>query len=601
MVAKRLTRLMLAASIMACSFTGCLLNSQAAHAITRVDELSDVQQSNWAYEALKNLVEKYNVIEGFPDKTFRGNKAPTRYEMAAALDATVKAMGQEIARLGAEKANKEDLAVVAKLQEEFAKELTALQARSTALEARATKIEAKNDEQDNRLAVIEKLKLYGDVSFGGFADIAGNPGSAYRDGISALGRTRVNVDYAAVDDKNGRIVGPGTVHSRLVAAFGRVAPLNDGSAANAVNTFSGISTIAQDASLYNEGIAPNQITNDPGVFGSSIIGGANLRANAYFDSAYYSQVLKITDKSDWRTTFTTIGGLMPFRDLYFKSPYYGNDNLQFENTALINNPAAFLDITAPRLAAVINQQLGKWADFRVTTDVSAIDTSNIVDGGLGFQVEANLGYNLGFIDKYLGTNNLFNLRGDVYGAYYQIHSPGTLERLTVAPVVTDSLGHGFYVGANQELYKGIGGFFTFANNDSSSLSALMTSLRTNTGQNIIWNNAGQLGFYGIKYAWTFGTEIPLRALPQFLTRGYRQRDALGLGYALLKPNPEYATTGAAIGVAAASAEQVFEGYYRAQITDGFALIPSVQLIYNRAGDKANDMDVVIGLRTSFYF
>lgn len=55
--------------------------------VTSVSQLSDVQPTDWAFQALQSLVERYGCIAGYPDGTFRGNRAATRYELAAALNA----------------------------------------------------------------------------------------------------------------------------------------------------------------------------------------------------------------------------------------------------------------------------------------------------------------------------------------------------------------------------------------------------------------------------------------------------------------------------------------------------------------------------------
>lgn len=55
-------------------------------ALTTVDELSDISPDDWAYQALQNLVETYGCLEGYPDSTFRGDRAVTRYEFAALLN-----------------------------------------------------------------------------------------------------------------------------------------------------------------------------------------------------------------------------------------------------------------------------------------------------------------------------------------------------------------------------------------------------------------------------------------------------------------------------------------------------------------------------------
>lgn len=54
--------------------------------VNSASQLRDVSPSDWAYEALRNLVERYGCIEGYPNGTFRGNRAITRYEFAAGLN-----------------------------------------------------------------------------------------------------------------------------------------------------------------------------------------------------------------------------------------------------------------------------------------------------------------------------------------------------------------------------------------------------------------------------------------------------------------------------------------------------------------------------------
>lgn len=55
--------------------------------VTSVSQLTDVRPTDWAFQALQSLVERYGCIVGYPDKTFRGNRALTRYEFAAGLNA----------------------------------------------------------------------------------------------------------------------------------------------------------------------------------------------------------------------------------------------------------------------------------------------------------------------------------------------------------------------------------------------------------------------------------------------------------------------------------------------------------------------------------
>ena len=55
--------------------------------VTSVSQLADVQPTDWAFQALQSLVERYGCIAGYPDGTYRGKRALSRYEFAAGLNA----------------------------------------------------------------------------------------------------------------------------------------------------------------------------------------------------------------------------------------------------------------------------------------------------------------------------------------------------------------------------------------------------------------------------------------------------------------------------------------------------------------------------------
>ncbi|HEY9826648.1 MAG TPA: iron uptake porin [Stenomitos sp.] len=108
---------------------------QDASQVTSVSQLSDVQPTDWAFQALQSLVERYGCIAGYPDGTFRGNRAATRYELAAALNACLDQISDRFA-------TKEDLETVKALQQEFKAELATLKGRVDSLEARAQTLQA---------------------------------------------------------------------------------------------------------------------------------------------------------------------------------------------------------------------------------------------------------------------------------------------------------------------------------------------------------------------------------------------------------------------------------------------------------------------------
>ncbi|MFB2896690.1 iron uptake porin [Aerosakkonemataceae cyanobacterium BLCC-F50] len=109
--------------------------------VTSVSQLRDVQPTDWAFQALQSLVERYGCIEGYPDRTYRGNRAMTRYEFAAGLNSCLDRIQELIATLP-QGVSREDLDRLRRLQEEFAVEIANLRGRVDNLEARITKVEA---------------------------------------------------------------------------------------------------------------------------------------------------------------------------------------------------------------------------------------------------------------------------------------------------------------------------------------------------------------------------------------------------------------------------------------------------------------------------
>ncbi|MGK7920184.1 MAG: iron uptake porin [Trichodesmium sp.] len=125
--------------------------------VTSVSQLSDVQPTDWAFQALQSLVERYGCIVGYPDGTYKGNRAMTRYEFAAGLNACLDRITELIAAATADLVTRDDLAVLQRLQEEFAVELAELRGRVDALEARTAELEA------NQFSTTTKLN--GEVLF----------------------------------------------------------------------------------------------------------------------------------------------------------------------------------------------------------------------------------------------------------------------------------------------------------------------------------------------------------------------------------------------------------------------------------------------------
>jgi hypothetical protein len=162
-----------------------------AQNVTSVSQLSDVRPTDWAFTALQSLVERYGCIAGYPDSTFRGKQATSRYEFAAGLNACLDKINEIISAGLADKVSKEDLATLQKLQEEFAAELATLRGRVDALDAKTAKLEAQQ--------FSTTTKLTGEVIFSATAG-SGGPTNA-RSNITLGNRTRLvlNTSFTGKD------------------------------------------------------------------------------------------------------------------------------------------------------------------------------------------------------------------------------------------------------------------------------------------------------------------------------------------------------------------------------------------------------------------
>ncbi|MCC5644502.1 iron uptake porin [Nostoc sp. CHAB 5824] len=134
--------------------------------VTSVSQLADVQPTDWAFQALQSLIERYGVIAGYPDGTYRGHLTMTRYEFAAGIKAALERV-QELIASGVEtQVTREDLLTLQKLQEAFAIELASLQGRVDNLGANTAKLEANQFSTTTKLTGLVVTAVTGGVFSG---------------------------------------------------------------------------------------------------------------------------------------------------------------------------------------------------------------------------------------------------------------------------------------------------------------------------------------------------------------------------------------------------------------------------------------------------
>ena len=144
------------------------VNQYSSEQVTSVTQFTDVQPTDWAYQALSNLVEKYGCVAGYANGTFGGGKAMTRYEAAALLNACLDRVTEVTDELN-------------RLAIEFAKELSVLKGRVSTLETKVGTLQAQQ--------FSTTTKLRGEATF----VLGGVDGAKLTNG-SNVGNTAFNYD-----------------------------------------------------------------------------------------------------------------------------------------------------------------------------------------------------------------------------------------------------------------------------------------------------------------------------------------------------------------------------------------------------------------------
>ena len=152
--------------------------------VTSVNQFSDVRPTDWAYQALSNLVEKYGCVAGYPNGTYKGGQAMTRYEAAALLNACLDRVTEVTDELQ-------------RLMDEFKKELAVLKGRVDGLEAKVGTLEAQQFSTTTKLSGLATFVIGGiDYSGGGKNNIRDYRGNL----VSAPSNVTFNYDVQLTFD-----------------------------------------------------------------------------------------------------------------------------------------------------------------------------------------------------------------------------------------------------------------------------------------------------------------------------------------------------------------------------------------------------------------
>jgi hypothetical protein len=363
--------------------------------VTNVDQLRDVAPTDWAYEALRSLVDRYGCLAGFPDRTYRGNQALSRYEFAAGLNSCLNQIERLIA--SSETVAGEDLDTIQRLSEEFATELTAIKGRVDNLENRATFLE------DNQFSTTTKLT--GNVFFnltGATAedDVLAETNdlstpltirSAARDAdgdpvvSSITNDPEITLSYYAWINFNTSFTGKDNLVTQLVAGNGN-SPANSFISAGLYNTF-GVPFTDQTGAPEANSVAIRELFYDfPIGEKLRVVVGPRINWYRYFDNNAYTFFL--TGASSYNSSGGTLvnaidrgsGAVITydFNDfLSFKLGYLGENTeflpAEFFNTSSDSNKGLFS--ATQTLTAEIDFAIAEKANIRLLYTRSTLDNN----------------------------------------------------------------------------------------------------------------------------------------------------------------------------------------------------------------------------------
>jgi Carbohydrate-selective porin, OprB family/S-layer homology domain len=520
--------------------------------VTSVSQLSDVQPTDWAFQALQSLVERYGCIAGYPDGTFRGNRAATRYELAAALNACLDQISDRFA-------TKEDLETVKALQEEFKAELATLKGRVDGLEARTATLEAQQFSTTTKLqGEVVMAVQYGDYlnrnggqagttpdgvanGLGNFVGpnsvAAGLPGSLKDTRATAIARVRLNF--------NTSFTGSDLLQTQLEVGNG------------GLDTFSSNSGIGFGNVVANGGIGPlgsTQTLNGSQIYDGGAVDYAGVGNTVTLRRLAYSF------KPGKNLTVTVGPRIFPSDFVDFNS-YANNSAQDFSSGFFINNPLIITNgVDAPGGAgAAIDWNFGGGPISARAVYVAASPTNSVANtfgGGLfgdPYQATAELEYAQSFgADK----KNNFAIRGQFTNAstadYHQnvagINAEATFGRFGVF----GRFGYSF-----NPRFTNISNPVAFAPNNSTFASA---------DYFMSW-----MAGAGVKDLFVPGSLLAVAAGQPFIVQGQNGPQQLN-----------------------------FEGFYRFPINDNITITPAVMLIKD-VNNTTSDTVVQGLVRATFSF
>jgi Carbohydrate-selective porin, OprB family/S-layer homology domain len=511
--------------------------------VTSVSQFSDVQPTDWAFQALQSLVERYGCIAGYPNGTYRGSRALTRYEFAAGLNACLDRVNELIATATADLVKKEDLATLQRLQEEFAAELATLRGRVDNLEARTAELEA------NQFSTTTKLQ--GEVIFNvseAFGDkqatrvLGGTPSQKLESNTTFSDRVRLNL--------NSSFSGKDLLNIRLQAR---------NTIANNTASLGSASTGTNMTRLSFDGDNGNAVEIDKISYAFNATDKVRVKIDASNAEMYANTFTYNPDlASDGRGSISRYGRF---------SPMYRQGQGGSALTVSVN-PKGPITATVAYLAP--NFATTTTLPARGSNDPSAnsgvFNGDNTIFGELGFKPSDKISVGFSYARTYQGNKD-----GRSPGIFQNTGS--TLANSPFGGgIATESNHYGVQASFQASKKLTVGGWFGYSNAQAATGAARgsdadMTYWAASLGLKDFGSKGNLLGIL-------FG-QPPKVTGNTFKPGGVEQRDT----------NTSYH----------------LEGLYRMQLSDNIAVTPGLLVIFNPENNDKNNTIYVGTLRTTFTF
>ncbi|NEO26523.1 MAG: iron uptake porin [Kamptonema sp. SIO4C4] len=530
-------------------------NGSLGQGVPGAAQFTDVSPNDWAFQALDDLVRRYDCLKGYPDGTYRGNRSLSRYEFAAGLNACLQQIERLIAASTADFVTRADLETLQRLIQEFEAELATLGTRVDNLEGRVAFLEDHQFSTTTKLSGEVIMALTNEFDIGSDNDAEDNVGNTL-DAISesAFG-DRVRLELNTSFTGNDRLV------TRLTAgnleAFDTV-PLQDPTlgALNGTESFSSYQS-------FNIGENNNDV---------------DLDLLAYYFPFGNSQAYVSATGGTW-------SDIVPTLNPYFED-FDGGDGAL--STFAQRNPIFR-----------IGGGSGAALSFGFSPIESILGPSTVTLGYLAGSNAADPGAGRGFLNgDYAVLGNLNANVSDTIGlgltyvhAYHASESPIFAEGEARNPqtgLVGSYLANNPWVLLDDNADNR-----QMVTNSFGAQFAFRPSSKFVVNGSITWTDVTMLR-RGDADIWTYALGV---ALPDFGKEG----NVLGF-YGGMQPTLRgIEALGVNDGVRRVDDVWHIEGFYKYQLTNNISITPGVIWVINPNQNFENDSNIIGTLRTTFSF